>query len=316
VTLRRVPESRDETASGRFDVLGTVVGALALAAVTYALIVAPQPGRSGIAVVTSALGVALGVAFVRLQRHRRNPVLPMDVFASDQFRAVNVVTLVVYAALAGVFFLFVMQLQVVVGLSALAAGTALLPVTLLMLLLSARAGALAQRVGPRWPMTVGSLLAAAGVLLMSRVDTHATYVRDVLPGAVLFGLGLSAIVAPLTATVLATAERRRAGIASGVNNAVARVAQLLAVAALPLLVGLSGDDYRSPAVFTAGFQMAMYLCAGGLLVGSVLSLLTIRDDALQEFPARPAIVRPQRHRHCAVDATPLEPDPDPAPSGR
>ncbi|MGE5829206.1 MAG: MFS transporter, partial [Micromonosporaceae bacterium] len=289
VTLRRVPESRDETASGRFDVLGTVVGALSLAAVTYALIVAAQPGRSGIAVGAGALGVAFGIAFGLLQRRRHNPVLPLDVFASGQFRAVNVVTLVVYAALAGVFFLFIMQLQVVVGLSALAAGTAMLPVTLLMLLLSARAGALAQQIGPRWPMTVGTLLAAAGVLLMSRVDAYANYARDVLPAAVLFGLGLSATVAPLTATVLATAERRRAGIASGVNNAVARVAQLLAVAALPLLVGLSGDDYRSPAVFTAGFRMAMYLCAGGLLAGSVLSLLTIHDDALREVPARPTI---------------------------
>jgi EmrB/QacA subfamily drug resistance transporter len=307
VSLRRVPESRDETASGRFDVLGTAVGALSLTAVTYALIVAAQPGRTGIAVISGALGVGLGVAFVWLQRHERNPVLPLDVFASGQFRAVNVVTLVVYAALAGVFFLLVMQLQVVVGLSALAAGAALLPVTLLMLLLSARAGALAQRVGPRWPMTAGTLLAAVGVLLMSRVDAHASYLRDVLPAAAVFGLGLSATVAPLTATVLATAERRRAGIASGVNNAVARAAQLLAVAALPLLVGLSGDDYLSPTVFTAGFRAAMYLCAGGLLAGSALSLLTIRDDALRQEPERPTIVRPQRQRHCAVDGTPLEP---------
>jgi MFS family permease len=309
VSLRHLPESRDETATGRFDVLGTVVGALALAGVTYALIVAAQPGRSGIAVAAGALGVVSGVAFLLLQRRGRNPVLPLDVFASSQFRAVNVVTLVVYAALAGVFFLFVIQLQVVVGLSPLAAGAALLPVTLLMLLLSALAGALAQQIGPRWPMTAGTLLAAVGVLLMSQVDAHASYLRDVLPGTVLFGLGLSATVAPLTATVLASAERRRAGIASGVNNAVARAAQLLAVAALPLLVGLSGDDYLSPDRFTTGFRAAMYLCAGGLAAGSVLSLLTIRSDALQQAPAQPVPARPQRVRHCAVDGTPLEPAP-------
>ena len=308
VTLRHVPESRDESAvPGRFDLLGTALGALALAAVTYALIIAAEPGRWPVATACGAIGVALAAAFVYVERHRTNPMLPVDVFASGQFVAVNVVTFVVYAALGGVFFLFTLQLQVVAGFSPLEAGTALLPVTVLMLLLSSRAGGVAQRIGPRWPMTVGAALAAGGVLLMSRVGPGASYLIDVLPAATLFGLGLSATVAPLTATVLATADQRHAGIASGVNNAVARAAQLLAVAGIPVLVGLSGADYLVPARFTDGFRIAMYVCAAGLAGGSLLSYLTIRDDALRQAPAGPPVRRPQRVTHCAIDATPLEP---------
>jgi predicted MFS family arabinose efflux permease len=242
------------------------------------------------------------VAFVLVERRRPRPMLPMSIFASRQFSAVNVVTLVVYAALGGCFFFLVLQLQLVSGFSPVAAGSALLPVTLLMLTLSSRAGALAQRIGPRWPMVGGTALAAAGVLLLSRVGAGASYLLDVLPGATLFGLGISAVVAPLTATVLAAADVRQAGIASGVNNAVARTAQLLAVAGLPLLVGLSGADYRTPALFDAGFRIAMYACAALLATGSALSLLSISDDVLR-VPAAP---RPQRRVQCVLDGTPLE----------
>jgi Na+/melibiose symporter-like transporter len=155
-------------------------------------------------------------------------------------------------------------------------------------------------------MVIGIAIAAAGVLLMSRIGAGASYVVDVLPPAILFGLGLSFVVAPLTATVLATAEVRRAGIASGVNNAVARAGQLLAVAGLPLLVGLAGSDYETPALFSQGFRLAMYVCAGGLALASVLTLVTIRDDALRTTPLRPQLIRPERRSFCAVDATPLE----------
>src|SRR5690606_15339708 len=165
------------------------------------------------------------------------------------------------------FFLFVLNLQVVVGFSPVAAGSALLPVTVLMLLLSARAGALAQRIGPRLPMTAGLLVAAGGMLLVSRVGAGASYARDVLPAVVVSGLGLSAVVAPLTATVLATAQVRHAGVASGVNNAVARTAGLLAVAAVPPLAGLTGDAYRDPAEFSRGFGAAMTVCAALLAAG-------------------------------------------------
>jgi len=297
VTLRYVPESRDETATGRFDVAGAVLAALALAGITYGLI-----GGAVWGALAGAAGIALAVAFVLVERRRSDPMLPLSVFASRQFSAVNVVTLAVYAALGGLFFFLTLQLQLVAGFSPVAAGAALLPVTLLMLALSSQAGALAQRIGPRWPMVGGTALAAVGVLMLSRIDASASYVADVLPGAILFGLGISAVVAPLTATVLAAASERQAGIASGVNNAVARTAQLLAVAGLPMLVGLSGGDYRAPEVFSGGFRTAMYICAGLLLAGSALSLALVSDHVLAGNVER----RPHRRVHCTPESTPLE----------
>ena len=304
ITLRHVPESRNEAATGRFDVAGGILAAASLAGITYALIAAPEsPSR---AVTVGLVGVGLAIAFVAVERRRSNPMLPLSVFSSRQFTAINVVTLVVYAALGGMFFFLTLQLQIVTGFSPVAAGTALLPVTILMLVLSARAGAVAQRIGPRWPMVVGTAVAAVGVLMLSRIGPSSQYLTDVLPGAFLFGLGISAVVAPLTATVLASADIQLAGVASGVNNAVARTAQLLAVAGLPVAVGLSGGDYRDPTIFDSGFTIAMYVCTGLLLAGSALSLVFVSDAALAEKPAGPAVLRPQRVVHCALDGTPLE----------
>ena len=150
-----------------------------------------------------------------------------------------------------------------------------------MLLLSARAGGLAQRIGPRLPMTVGPLVSAGGLLLMLRIGAGASYAVDVLPAVVVFGLGLALTVAPLTATVLAAASDRNAGVASGINNAVARTAGLLAVAGLPVLAGLSGEDYRSATAFDDGFSTAIALAAGLLVLGAVLAALTISDDAVR-----------------------------------
>jgi EmrB/QacA subfamily drug resistance transporter len=297
VTLRHVPESRDESATGSFDVTGAALGAAALAGVTYGLTAATGSGARYGALAAGLAGLALGGVFVAVERRRRNPMLPLSIFASRQFTAVNVVTLLVYAALGGVFFLLSVQLQVSSGFSPVQAGASLLPVTVLMLLLSSRAGALAQRIGPRWPMVVGTLVAAAGVALLARIGPGSTYAVDVLPAATLLGLGLSLVVAPLTATVLASADPRRAGIASGVNNAIARAAGLLAVAGLPLLVGLSGEDYHQPAVFTHGFAQAMLICAGLMLAGSALSLFTVGREAV----AHPV------PRFCGVEGTPLRP---------
>ncbi|MGI8331182.1 MFS transporter [Actinomadura scrupuli] len=313
VALRHVPETRDEDARGRFDVLGAVLAVVALAGVTYALTEAPGGASPAIVVAAAVAGVAAGAAFVMVERRRSagrgpQPMLPLGVFASRQFSAVNAVTFVVYGGMGVMFFLLVLDLQVVAGYSPIVAGTALLPVTVLMLLLSARAGGLAQRIGPRVPMTAGLLLAATGMLLLTRIGPHASYVLDVLPAVTVFALGLAGVVAPLTATVLATADVRHAGVASGVNNAVARAAGLLAVAAIPPLAGLTGDAYNDPGAFASGFRTAMVVSALLLLAGAVLTFFTVRDDVLRTA-AGPA--EPECKIHCAVGAPPLEPDRSP-----
>ncbi|MER5432079.1 MFS transporter [Streptomyces sp. NPDC002588] len=297
VALRHVPESRDRLTHGRFDVLGAVLGALALALVTYALIEA----REGTLLVALAAvaGVAAGVAFVVVERRRPDPMMPPDIFASRQFTAVNLVTLCVYAAFGGFFFLTAVQLQVVAGWSALGAGTALLPATALMLLLSARSGELGERIGPRIPLTVGPLLCATGMLLMLRVGPDASYVADVLPAVVVMGLGMVSLVAPLTATVLASVDVGRAGLASGINNAAARAAGLVAVAALPLLTGMGPETYRSATAFDTSFGRAMVICAGVLVVGSAVAFGTVRRPA-------PGCEHPECRTHGCVTAPPLE----------
>ncbi|MEU8471919.1 MFS transporter [Streptomyces sp. NPDC029006] len=309
VALRHVPESSGpfdaSNADGgraaprrRFDVLGAVLGAAALALVTYALIGARS--SSVLVPVTAVAGVAAGVAFVRVERRRPDPMMPPDIFASRQFTAVNLVTLCVYAAFGGFFFLTALQLQVVAGYSALQAGTALLPTTALMLLFSARSGELAQRIGPRIPLTVGPLLCATAMLLMLRVGKDASYVADVLPALVVMGLGMVTLVAPLTATVLASVDTGRAGLASGINNAAARAAGLIAVAALPVLTGMGSEAYRSADAFDAAFRRAMPLCAGVLVVGAVLAFTMVRRPA-------PDCRRPECRTHGSVLAPPLEP---------
>ncbi|MFI5572294.1 MFS transporter [Streptomyces sp. NPDC051740] len=297
VAVRHVPESTGGRAEGRFDVLGAALGAIALALVTYALIEAEQ--GSLLVAVSAVAGPAAAVAFVLVEKRRPHPMMPLDIFASRQFSAVNVVTLCVYAAFGGFFFLAALQLQVVVGWSALAAGTALLPTTALMLLLSARSGELGDRIGPRIPLTVGPLLCAAGMLLMLRVGPGASYATEVLPALLVLGLGMVTLVAPLTATVLASVDTARAGLASGVNNAAARAAGLVAVAALPLLAGMGPEAYRLPDAFDDAFRRAMVLCAGVLVVGSAIAFTTVRRPA-------PDCPHPECHTHGSVAVPPLE----------
>ncbi|KQX80645.1 MFS transporter [Streptomyces sp. Root1310] len=282
----------------RFDVLGAVLGALSLALVTYALIEA-RSGPVGVVLGAAVAGLVTGVAFVAVERRHPDPMLPLDIFASRQFTAVNLVTLCVYAAFGGFFFLSAVQLQVVAGWSALGAGTALLPTTVLMLLLSARSGELAEHIGPRIPLTAGPLLCAAGMLLMLRVGPGASYATDVLPAVLVLGFGMVALVAPLTATVLASVDVTRAGVASGVNNAAARAAGLVAVAALPLLTGMSSEAYRSATAFDDAFRRAMVLCAGVLVVGAAVAFATVRRPA-------PDCRRPECRTHGSVLAPPLE----------
>jgi EmrB/QacA subfamily drug resistance transporter len=310
VATRHVPETRDPSAHGRFDIAGAALAAAALAGISYALIEAPGRGAGPQVTVAAVAGVAAFVGFLAVERHRGRsehgtpPMLPLDVFTSRQFTVVNIVTFVVYAAFGAVFFLLVLQLQVVSGFSPLQAGTALLPSTLLMLALSARAGMLAQRTGPRWLMAGGTLTSAAGLLLMTRIGPHASYVADVLPAVCVFGFGLSMTVAPLTATVLASADARHAGMASGVNNAVARSAGLLAVAGLPAAVGLVIGGH-SAAAFASGFRTAMVICACLLVAGSLLSGLFVDNGVLRPAQGEPAR-QPECLTNCPVGAPPLE----------
>ena len=311
VTSRHVPESRDPTAQGRFDIAGAVLAALALAGITDALIEAPSASLLE-SLVPALAGVAAGLAFVVLERRRGRhpervpPMLPLGIFSSRQFTAINLITFVVYGAMGAVFFLLVLDLQVVAGFTPLQAGISLLPSTAALLLLSSRAGALAQRFGPRWLMTGGLLLAAAGLALLTRIGPNTSYVADVLPAVLLFGIGLSMTVAPLTATVLASADERHAGVASGVNNATARAAGLLAVAGLPAAVGLSGSALHTIPSLNRGFHEAMLICSGLLVLAAAASAILVNNNVLRS-PSGEQVAEPECLTNCAVGAPPLEP---------
>jgi EmrB/QacA subfamily drug resistance transporter len=277
IALRYVPETRDPNAPAHFDFVGAALAAAALGGATYALI----EWGGGAAWVAVAVGVAATVGFVVVEMREPMPMLPLGIFRDRTFSASNVMTLVVYGALGAVSFFVTIQLQTVSGYGALAAGAAFVPTTLLMLLLASRGGRLGMRIGPRIPMTFGPVVMAVSVLLMLRIGPDVSYVADVLPGVVVFGLGLSLMIAPLTATVLAAAPDEHAGIASGVNNAVARAGALLAVAALPVAVGLHGEDYADPVAFNSAYRAAMMACAVLLTIGGVVSWLTIRNRVLE-----------------------------------
>lgn len=325
---RHIPETRDETITGALDVRGSALATLGLGGITFALIQTPDHGiGSPMVVAALAIGVVALAAFVRVEHRSAQPMLPLSIFASRQFTSANLVTFVVYAALGAVFFLLVVFLQVALGYNAIEAGAASLPVTALLLLLSARAGDLAQRIGPRIPLTVGPLVVAVGMFMMSGIEIGESYVGAVLPGVIVFGLGLSLVVAPVTITVLAAADPRQAGIASGVNNAVARTAGLMAVAVLPLIAGLSGGDYQDPTAIADGFETGMRVAAVLAAAGGVLAFATIRADVLERAKepdrreCQDAIERVPA-RHCAVAGTPFatpprgpEPRPTAAPAG-
>jgi EmrB/QacA subfamily drug resistance transporter len=306
---RHVSETRDPTSSGHLDFAGAGLAAVGLAGVTYTLIEAPGKGASPTILVSGIAGVIGLAAFLLRERRTTNPMMPLDIFSSRQFSAANLVTFVVYAALGGVFFLLVAFLQISLGYSPIAAGAASLPVTVLMLLLSARSGALAQRIGARIPLTVGPVVIAIGLLMMTRIEPGDSYVSSVLPAVIVFGLGLTLVVAPVTATVLAAADSRHSGIASGINNAVSRVAGLLAVAVLPLIAGLTGESFYDPAAMVDGFRVAMAACAGLATLGGILAWLTISTDVLEAAPVSGGDTpdRAATDFSCGVAGTPLRP---------
>jgi len=297
VSLRHVPETRDMNATGRVDVTGGVLVTLGLVGLTYGLIDGPSGGFARpLTLAALTAGVVLLAAFLWWERRAATPVLPLKLFRSAEFSAANVVTFVVYAALGGALFLLPIQLEQVAGYTALEAGISLLPVTVIMLLLSARSGALAARIGPRLQMTVGPVVIAGGLALLARAGSGGSYVTDVLPAVLVFGFGLAINVAPLTSTVLAAVPAENAGTASAISNDVARAAGLIAVAVLPAAAGLTGSSYLHAAEFSAGFRTAMFISAGLCLSGALLAGLTIKNPT--RAPAgREAL-------HCALDAPP------------
>jgi hypothetical protein len=228
-------------------------------------------------------------------------MMPLGLFRSRQFSAANAVTFVVYAALAGGLFLLPVELQIVSGYSPVASGAALLPVTFIMLALSARSGALATRIGPRLQMSVGPLVVALGMVMLTRIGPTGSYLTTVLPGVVVYGLGLAINVAPLTSTVLAAAPAEHAGIASAVNNDVARTAGLIAVAVLPVAAGINGTAYLDPVRLDQGFTTALLIAAAMCAAGGLLAAATIRNPAKARRPE----VLVHTGSHCALDGPPL-----------
>jgi EmrB/QacA subfamily drug resistance transporter len=238
--LRVVPQARERDPDARVDVVGAALCALGLAGVTFGLIEQPLRGWGSPAVaVPLAGGALLFASFLFWEARTRRPMLPLQLFKGRNFSFGNIETFAMYGGLGLVFFFLVLFLQQVAGWSATAAGTASIPVTLIMFGLSTRFGALADRYGPRFFMGVGPLVTAAGAALLLRLDKDVNYLTDLLPAMLVFGLGLSMTVAPLTSTVLADADESNAGIASGVNNAIARVAGLIAIAAVGAVVAAS-----------------------------------------------------------------------------
>jgi EmrB/QacA subfamily drug resistance transporter len=292
VALRHIPESDNPSAARRIDLPGAMLGALGLGGVTYALIAVPDRGASPLVLTCAVLGIAALVGFLVTERRTREPMVPLSIFASVGFRVVNLVTFFVYAAHGVLMVFLVLTLQQQAGFVPAAAGSATIPFTVIMFAFSARMGALGQRVGPRVPMTVGPLLVAVGDLVLTRVSRDTSYVTDVLPGVILLGVGMTATVAPLTATALASVPSGTSGVASGINNAVARTAGLLAVAVAPLLVGLRGEQYQDPVAVGRAFDRAMVLCAALTVVGALTSFAGLRPD--RRAPREPERQQPPR----------------------
>jgi EmrB/QacA subfamily drug resistance transporter len=306
MTRRHVPESRDTSTSGSADWLGALAGVAALATITYAIIVLPDGGiRSPGFVVAAALALLSAATFVVTERRRSHPMVPPVIFRPARFRAANAVTFVVNGALGGFAFVFIPALEIVAGYSPVSAGSALVPITVVTLLLSGTSGRVAERIGPRPPLVVGCVLCAIGSVLAVRLGPQVSYWTVVLPVAVLFGLGLASLLPPLTASAMSSAPDSLAGLASGVNNAVARVAGLLWIAALPAVTGLTGDVYTDPTRFRFSFAQIAWICAAAFACAAVLAAVFITRSDRPTPARRPALVQtPVPHLACPVAVGP------------
>jgi EmrB/QacA subfamily drug resistance transporter len=295
------------TVARRVDVVGAGLCALGLAGVVFGLIEQPRFGWGSPVIVIALLGgvVAFG-SFVVYENRASHPMLRLDLFERRNFAIANLETLAMYAGLSVLFFFLFIFLQQVAGYSALRAGLTTIPVTVTMFALSRRFGALADRYGPRLFLSAGPLIAAAGILLFVRVGLEASYMFDLLPALILFSLGLAATVAPLTATVLADADESDAGIASAINNAIARVAGLIGIAAIGAFVAseLPGDTFAPNRQSVDAFHQAILVCAALVAGGGILAAFGIENPRrrlnAEECPGgqlvgapRPAVVSPQ-----------------------
>jgi predicted MFS family arabinose efflux permease len=269
IAARHVPETNDPNAAVKSDIAGAIAAALGLGAVTYALIESAQP----IAKLAGLVGAGCLVAFIVIEHRSPHPMMPLTLFRNATFSVLNGLTFVVYAALSGASFLLSVELQQVLGYSPIEAGAALVPTTLMLLAFASRSGELASRRGPRLQLTLGPFVIAIAHWAMTRINPGTHYLTGVLPQVILFGLGLVMMVSPLTASVLAAVEDAHAGIASGVNNAVARLGGLLAIATLPALAGIHREDYVHPAAFNTEFHRAMLITATLAALGGLVALV-------------------------------------------
>lgn len=297
---RHLSESSELSAAPGLDTTGSVLAVVALAGLTYALIEGPASGWNQATVMVLLLvGCAAAVSFFVAERRVESPMLPLDVFRRRQFVATNAVTFVVYAALSGILFLLPVQLQVADRYTPLQSGVALIPLTAIMLVMSAPSGRLAARIGPRLQMSVGPFVVGAGLALLRMATTDRSYLTGVLPAVIVFGIGLGITVAPLTATALSSLPESQSGLASAVNNDVSRLGGLIAVAVLPALAGISGGGYLHPADLSAGFRTATTIAALLCGAGGIIAVLGIRNPVRPE--GRPVV----DYTSCGLDAPPV-----------
>ena len=277
LVLAAVPPT-PRAADRRVDFTGALLCGLGLGGFVFALIEQPNYGWSSPVIWAPLIGgIATFALFLLHERRTDDPMLKLELFSRRNFAVANGETLAMYAGLSILFFFLVIYLQEVAGYSAIKAGLTTLPVTIAMFLFSRRMGALADRFGPRLFMGFGPLIAAAGILLLQRVGMHPSFFVDLLPALVVFSIGLSMTVAPLTATVLADADESDAGIASAINNAVARVAGLVGVAVVGVAVAgmLTGDTFAPNDESVDAFHLAMGICAALVAAGGIAGLVGI-----------------------------------------
>jgi EmrB/QacA subfamily drug resistance transporter len=270
IMLRQVHFNESFKTKKRIDVQGIILGAIGLGGVVYALIEqAHYHWSSPLIYGTFIVGVAALIGFIFQERRSAQPMLPLELFQTRNFSIGNVATFLIYGALSMQGFILVIFLQQVAHYSAVMAGLSSIPITILLFILSPRFGALAGKFGPRLFMALGPITAGIGVLLMMRIDQQANYITELLPGIIFFGIGMSATVSPLTSAILGSIKPTQAGIGSAVNNAVSRIAGLLAIATIGVVIGES--------VTLNGFHRLLLLTATLLVVGGIVSAIGIQN---------------------------------------